>query len=224
MGIHISYRGPEKKAATPAAAAAAGTTYSLTLKNQSAQAWIFYVYQQMPAQSNDLFSLAWFASPFMITVGNRITFEWDIVYNFVWGATGTVRPGVTFNASGEIDGDPSGANTTTFSATPGPNLSAAVKAPPSGSLVINDADDVPNNTFSVGIGMSGTGTYVVQAGPNLKHQFTPTPSYWIAAGTDVKVGTVLDIQTVTRTIEAKFPVNVFAQTWTLNESNTWVNG
>jgi hypothetical protein len=219
MGLRISYLDLEKKPA----AAAAGTPYSLTLINKSAQAWVFYVYQKQPVPANDVFSLAWFASPFTITVGNRITFEWQIVYNFVWGATGTVRPGVTFNAGGEIDGDPSGANTTTFSALPGPNLSAAVKAPPSGSLVINDADDVPNKVFSVGIGMSGTGTYVVQAGTSLKHQFTPTPSYWIAAGTDVKVGTVLDIQTVTRNSEVKFPVNTYKQTWTLNESNIWVN-
>jgi len=214
MGIQVSYRALELKAA--------GTPYSLTLKNASTQPWIFYVYQKLPAQSNNLFSLAWFASPYLITVGNRITFEWVVDYDFVWGATGAVRPGVTFNAGGEIGCDPVGANTTTFSTQPGPHLSAAVMAPPSGSLVIKEAADVPNNTFSVGIGMSGTGTHVVQASPNLTHQFTPTPSYWVAAGTDVKVGTVLDIRTVTQTAEVKFPVNVFTKTLTLNESNVWI--
>lgn len=222
MSLSISYRSLAATASTAALAEDAGTNYSLTLKNQSAQPWTFYVYQKMPVQSNNVFSLAWFASPFVITVGNRITFEWQLNYNFVWGATGIVQPGVTFNAGGEIDGDPSGANTTTFSAQPGPNLSSAIKAPPSGSLVIKDADNVPNNTFSVGIGMSGTGTYVVQAGPSLTHQFTPTPSYWIAAGTDVKVGTVLSIQTVTNNAEVKFPANVFDRTLTLNDSNQWV--
>ncbi len=217
MEPHVSDRALEQ-----ATAAAAPTPYSLTLINKSAQAWIFYVYQKQPMPASNVFSLAWLASPFMINAGNQITFEWQVVYNFVWGATGTVMPGVTFNASGMIGCDPSGANTTTFSTQPGPNLSAAVKAPPSGSLVINDADGVPNNTFSVGIGMSGTGTYVVQAGPHLTHQFTPTPSYWIAAGTNVRVGTVLDIQTITKTTEVKFPANVFQQTWTLNENYIWV--
>lgn len=218
MRLHISYRNLE----AAAAAEAAGTPYLLTLKNKSAAAWTFYVYQKAPQPASNIFSLAWFASPFVIMPGNQITFEWEITYNFVWGANGQVIPGVTFNASGDISADPAGANTTTFSALPGPNLSGAVKAPPSGSLVIKDADDVPNNTFSVGIGMSGTGTYVVQAGTSLTHQFTPTPSYWVAAGTDVRVGTVLNIQTVTNNAEVKYPVNVFDKTLTLNESNIWV--
>jgi hypothetical protein len=230
MALHVSYRAHEAEAQAEAEvqarvqaqAAAAGQPYLLTLKNQSAQPWTFYVYQRMPGQSNDVFSLAWFASPFVITPGNRISFEWQIDYNFVWGTTGTVIPGITFNAGGEIITSPDGSNTTTFSTKPGPNLSSAVKAPPAGSLVIKDADDVPNSTYSVGIGMSGTGTFVVQAGPNLTHQFTPTPSYWIAAGSEVKVGTVLNIQTVTRTTEVKFPVSVYSQTRTLNESNIWV--
>jgi len=216
----VSYIDRQQKSLA-AAAAGDGTPYELTLKNESSAAWTLYVYQKLPALSPDIFSLAWFASPFVITPGNRITFEWQIVYNFVWGATGTVMPGVTFNASGEIDGDPAGANTTTFSTSPGPNLSAAVQAQPSGSLVIKDATNVPNNTFSVGIGMSGTGTYVVQAGANLTHLFTPTPSYWVAAGTGVKVGSVLDIKTVTQTAEAKFPVNQFKRTGILGQDNTW---
>jgi hypothetical protein len=211
---HIAYR-------SSLAAEAAGTPYLLTLQNASAAPWTFYVYQKLPQPSADVFSLAWFASPFVIVPGSKISFEWQIDYNFVWGATGVVMPGVTFNAGGEILADPAGNNTTTFSAQPGPNLSTAVQAPPSGSLVINDASNVPNNTYSVGIGMSGTGTYVVQAGPNLKHTFTPTPSYWVAAGSNVKVGTVLNIQTVTQTAEAKFPVNVFNLTGTLDQSNKW---
>jgi len=218
--MRISYRSLAAEGAT--AAEGAGTPYLLTLKNKSAAAWTFYVYQKAPQPANNIFSLAWFASPFVILPNNQITFEWEEIYNFVWGANGQVIPGVTFNASGDISASPAGANTTTFSTKPGPNLSGAVKAPPSGSLVINDADDVPNNTFSVGIGMSGTGTYVVQAGTNLKHQFTPTPSYWIAAGVDIKVGTVLNIQTVTTTTEVKYPINVFTRTLTLNESNVWV--
>jgi hypothetical protein len=220
MSLLISYVDPQPKSKA-LAVGADGTPYTLTLKNGSSQAWTFYVYQKLPSLSPDIFSLAWFASPFVITPNNRITFNWQIIYNFVWGATGTVRPGVTFNAGGEIDGDPAGANTTNFSTSPGPNLSDAVQAPPSGSLVIKDAANVPNQTFSVGIGMSGTGTYVVQAGANLTHLFTPTPSYWVAAGTGIQVGTVLDIKTVTQTAEAKFPVNQFNRIGTLGQDNTW---
>lgn len=213
MGILVSYRNRTVEGT--------GTPYALTLKNESSEAWTFYVYQKPPALTNDVFSLAWFASPFVIMPGNQIVFTWDLSYNFIWGDTGTIIPGVTFSAGGTVDADPAGNNTTTFSTQPGPNLSPAVQAPPSGSLVINDSNDVPNNEFSVGIGMSGTGTFAVQAGANLTHIFTPTPSYWVAAGQNVQVGTVLNIQTITTTGEAVFPVNTFNATGTLDQSNTW---
>lgn len=202
-------------------ALAAGTQYSMTLKNESAQAWTFYVYQKAPQPSANVFSLAWFCSPYQIRVGNKIKFTWQIDYNFVWSDTGELIPGVTFEASGVKDCSPSGANVTEFSLNGGPGFSDPKQGDPKGTLVINDASSVPNNRFSVGIGMSGTGTYVAQAGTNLSHLFTPTPSYWIAAGTNTKVGSVLNIDTITQNKEAKFDPAVFDLNCVLNQSNTW---
>jgi hypothetical protein len=216
MSLLMSYAAPDL-----GLAAAAGTPYTLKLINQSAQPWTFYVYQKLPGQVADVFSLAWFASPYKISVGDSIKFKWEITYNFVWSDSGVLIPGVTFDAGGTKDADPNNDNVTTFSLNPGPNLSTPVKESPSGSLIIKDADDVPNNKFSVGIGMSGTGTYAVQAGTGLRHTFTPTPSYWVAAGTNVQIGTVLNIQTVTQTAEAKFPSAVYSLVGTLGENNKW---
>jgi hypothetical protein len=203
-------------------ATAAGTPYSLKLINQSDNSWTFYVYQQVPnQQSANVFSLAWFCSPFNIVPSANITFEWTIDYTFVWGRTGTIQPGVTFSAGQTIFADPASLNTTTFGIAPGPNLLAAVSGPPQGSLVINDASSVPSNTYSVGIGMGEAGTFVTPAGPNLLHTFTPTPTYWIAAGTDVKIGTILDITTVTQNLQVIFPINVYAVSYTLGANNKW---
>ncbi len=202
-------------------AAGRATSYSLTMVNRSGGNWTFYVYQKLPQPQPNIFSLAWFASPFVIVDGSLIKFEWEINYNFVWSATGSVRPGVQFEASGVEDCDPNGNNTTEFSVNPGPHLTTPVRGQPSGSLVIKDAPIVPNQTYSVGIGMSGQGTYVVQAGANLSHIFSPTPTYWIAAGQNVKVGQVLNIDTITQTAEVKFPVNEFRKVATLHEDNTW---
>jgi len=226
MSIHISYADNTMpiesiKSQPQAEALGQGTQYSLNLINQSAQAWTFYVYQKMPSQVADVFSLAWFCSPYKIRVGDHIRFTWEIEYNFVWSDTGELIPGVTFDAGGPKDCSPSGKNTTEFSLTPGPGLSEPVKGPPDGSLIINDAADVPNNKFSVGIGMSGTGSYAVQAGTNLQHVFTPTPSYWVAAGTNTRIGTVLNINTITQTAEAKFKSAVFALDCVLGGDNTW---
>lgn len=202
--------------------ATAGNPYSLTLINQSAMSWTFYVYQQMPnQQSANVFSVAWFCSPFIIMPGNQITFQWSIDYTFVWGATGQLVPGVTFNASGVQQANVVSANTTIFTTSPGPNLSIPVVGQPQGSLVISDTAIVPANVYSVGIGMGSAGTFVTPAGPNLTHTFTPTPTYWIAAGTSVQIGTVLNINTITQNAQVIFPLNIYAQTWTLGASNQW---
>jgi hypothetical protein len=204
-------------------ATADATPYTLVLKNNSASPWTFYVYQQVPNQASaNVFSLAWFCSPFVITQGNQISFQWSIEYGFVWGATGTVMPGVVFNAGGGQPANLQSANTTNFSTQPGPNLSVPVAGNPQGSLVISDASNVPNNTFSVGISMGSAGTFVTNAGPNLLHTFTPTPTYWVAAGSNVQVGTILDITTVTQNLQVIFPVNVYTVTYSLNQSNQWV--
>lgn len=221
----ISYVKPHKNlVARDNVLLGAGTPYSLKLVNQSGTPFTFYVYQQMPNQASaNVFSLAWFCSPYNISNGNQITFQWDIDYGFVWGATGVIQPGVTFSAGGDIDADPQSTNSTIFSnsQTTGPSLSAPVAAPPQGSLVISDAANIASGQFSVGVSMSGAGTFVTNAGPNLKHTFTPTPTYWIAAGSNVQVGTVMDITTVNQNAQVIFPPNVYALTYILNASNQW---
>ena len=221
MSLNIHYGKDLELAASEESAEAQSRRYSLKMINQSSQPWVFFVYQELPKPVAEVFSLAWFASPYKIVAKDQVTFSWGIEYDFVWSDKAELKPGVVFEAGGTEECDPGGLNTTKFSLEPGPNLSSPEKGPPVGSLVINDAPDVPNNRFSVGIGMSGTGTYAVQAGTNLKHLFTPTPSYWIAAGTDERVGTVLDIETITQNAEVKFPSAVYAMTCTLGEDNTW---
>ncbi|MBD8655626.1 protein rhiA [Oxalobacteraceae sp. CFBP 13730] len=200
------------------------TPYNLTLKNQSAMPWTFYVYQQAPnQQSSNVFSLAWFASPFTMAPGTQISFDWHIDYGFVWGATGEVRPGITFKASDCAPAGLTDDNTIKFSNINNtPDFSQPATGNPSGSLVITDASNVPNSTFMVGISMSGAGTFVTPAGPNLIHTFTPTPTYWIAAGTDVQVGTILDITTINQNKMIEFPVNTYDVTYSLGQDNVWV--
>jgi rhizosphere induced protein len=218
----ISYAKPRSD--TALAAAASTPPYSVTMINKSASPWIFYAYQAVPnEQSANMFSLVWFCSPYLMYPDTFITFEWTVDYNFVWGATGAISPGVTFSAGGYIAADPQSANTTIFSATPGPTLSPAAPGSPQGSLAISDAATVPNNTFLVGTGMGNVGTLVMAAGPNLRYVFpVPTPpNYWIAAGTNLKVGTILDVTTIAQNLQVTFPVNVYAVTCTLGTDNKW---
>jgi hypothetical protein len=205
-----------------AAATTSSIPYSVKLINQSASSWNFFLFQQAPnEQSANTFSLVWFCSPFIMVPGAYLTFQWTTEHNFVWAVTETIVPGGIFSAGEAISAEPQSANTTTFSTAPGPNLSTAVAGSPQGSLVINDAATVPNNTFSVGIGMGEVGTIVAAAGPNLLHTFNPDTTYWIAAGTNVRVGTILDIATVSPNLQVIFPVNVYDVTCVLGANNQW---
>jgi rhizosphere induced protein len=219
----ISY---SKSALTPRSAklaADAGTPYTLTLKNESGSTWSFYVFQQLPQQSADVFSLAWFASETQIVSGGQVIFQWDVDYGFVWSETGQVIPGVVFNASQVIPADPSSANLTTFSDVNNtPSLSTAAQGSPEGTLVISQDGTIPANKFAVGICMSGAGTFVVPGKMNVKASFTPTPPYWIAAGTQQQVGTILDITQQTQAQQVEFPANTYELTYILNGSNVWV--
>lgn len=74
MATTISYVKSLDERRRDAEILAAGNTYTLKLKNDSASPWTFYVYQQMPNQASaNVFSLAWFCSPFVIVLS--IKFE-----------------------------------------------------------------------------------------------------------------------------------------------------
>lgn len=193
--------------------------YKVKITNESKRAWTFFVYQTPPANAQ---SLAWFASPYKIDVGDNISFTWEIDYQFQWDNTGVLQPGVNFTASGGKACDPAGNNMTKFTvAKDSPHLDPSTPGAPKGTLVIDDGPEVPPNTFSVGLAMSGNGIYVVNAGPNLSHVFTPTPTYWVSAMNNVKVGDVMDMKTISQTAELRFPPNVYQMSATLTDKNQW---
>jgi hypothetical protein len=198
-----------------------GTTYTLKCVNDSVADWVFYIYQRMPQQPSDIFSLAWFASPYKISPGSQIVFDWSIDYSFVWGNSGVVQPGVNYNASGSKPCSLTGNNQTTFSLDDNaPQLSNPTTGGQAGSLTVNVAGNVPNLMFATGIGMSNQGTFVQQALQNAPQIYTPEPEYYIAAGTQMQMGVVL-AQTITGAAEVKYPQSVYTLTATLGSDQKW---
>ena len=197
------------------------TPYRVNVVNNGSKPWKFLVYQQPPSITNGL-CLAWLTSPYRIAVKDQISFNWNLKYSFVWANTGVVRPGVTFKATGVKDCDPNSKNLTNFTyENDTPQLSEPTVGGNPGSLTIKDGKAVPSQTFAVGIGMSGKGTFVVNAGPNLTHKFTPEPKYYVLATDEVTESEVMDIKTITSSGELDFPPNVYNLTATLKKDNTW---
>ena len=194
--------------------------------NHSRQEWIFYVYQT--DIFNEGFPLAWLVSPLQIPVNNFINFYWAADYQFLMSYTGKLIPGVIVHVNQDKECNPSGKNHTEFTILPiEPSvgqLSEPFKAPSEGALYIKDGPTVPDEKFAVGIGMDGNGTIVKQAKANSMHEFippVPPSTYWVAAAKKMRVGTVLDIQTVTRAAKLEFPPNIYSMVATLTQDDTW---
>ena len=207
-----------------------GTEYTLRVVNLSPRLWDMCVYQVDPDLGvPDVMSLAWFTKS--AHSSTTVTFRWTIDYSFVWAETGTLVPGVLFDATQSWPADPTivgpatksragnqvgftrEAGAHTFTSTPTSGAQA-------GSLYVKQDGTISDGSASVGVGMSGSGTFVTQAGPNINLTFSPHPVYYLAAGTYLQ-GEVLDIGSMTNPIDIRFPANVYSMTAVLQENNTW---
>ena len=196
------------------------TTYTVKAVNGSKTAWTFFLYQVQPGSG---LTLAWFVTPIKIPIQDAFVFNWQTNYQFIWSHTGPVRPRIIVKAGGQTNCDPEGANTTRFTYHQNfPQFSHPVPGGAKGTLTIRDAEDVPKSTFAVGIGMSGIPTNVETAEPKSTHTFTSPPVYYIAAIDEVMQGEVMDIKTITKTAEIKFPTGVHNMTAILNAENKWI--
>lgn len=196
------------------------TTYSLTCLNNSQLHGSFAVFQKAPPMTvpGNVFSLAWFARP--AAPGSRVTFTWNLDYSFVWSETGLLQPGINFSATQVIPADPNGQNLVQLTqdsvgATTFANPSAAGAL---GSLTVQQLSNVAPSRTSVGIGMAGSGTFAVQAAPNMTAVFTPHPNYWVMFG-NFETGDVIDIEDVTGAVEATYGGALTSRTAALGLNN-----
>ncbi len=198
---------------------AGSVIYSLTFKNNSTRSGSAAVYQTSPNLPPGAMSLVWFSK--FANPNTQIVFQWQIDYSFVWAQTGVLKPGVVFLAAQMWQADLSSSNQVTFSQQGGMfTFQNQGPGPQQGTLYILENNTISLNQAAVGIGMSGAGTFVVQALPNYKLSFTPQPQYWITFG-DYIQGQVLDVTTIPSPARVDFPAGVYSMTATLNQDDSW---
>lgn len=172
------------------------TAYSLDVQNDSSNHVDFCMFQTAPDLGNvDVMTLAWFVEPAYPTT--NVSFDWNTSYSFVWSDAGPLSPGVTFKASQVWAADPMNPTLQGVQLLyPGDAYNFERLQPQAGwqagSLYIEEGGDVPLRQASVGIGMSDSGTFAVDAQPNQHLVFQPHPEYWLVAGS-FQHGQVLDI-------------------------------
>ena len=198
----------------------AGVSYTLNVFNNSTQTGDTCIYQTDPnTNMPNVQSLAWFSK--MSTPTTKMKFTWQVDYSFVWSETGVLVPGVVFDASQNQAADLSTSNQITFTNVGGAyDFQNQTVGPQAGTLYIRQDGTIASQAASVGIGMSGAGTFAVESQPNMSAMFTPHPVYWITFGNYV-AGQVLDVATISQKKQILFPVNVYSMTATFNPDNTW---
>ena len=173
------------------------------------------VFQQQPDLPSDVYSLAWLSK--MCHAGTWIDFDWTIDYNFVWGQEGDLKPGVNYKAGQVVPADFTVNSKVTLLYDGGFKFGPTVQGPTPGNsaLYVSQPTGVPGyddpNQGSVGIGMSGSGTYVTPTSSDGAGgtQFTINPVYWVAFGSHL-AGTVVTQDILSFPQELKFPDGRFS--------------
>jgi hypothetical protein len=154
--------------------------------------------------------------------GTGVTFGWSRNYQFMWGETGVLRPGVVFSPSQSLDADLTTRNSVTLQYNRGFAFKDQRRDPQSvGRLVVTQDPSIPSGTAAVGLGVSGSAAFAFQAQPNMSMNLNlERPEYWVTFGTYAK-GQLLDRWQITNSARVDFPPGVFRMTATLDGGNNW---
>ncbi len=195
-------------------------TFTINFANNTNAAGNFCIFQRNPSlQSPNDFTLAWrveHAGPH-----TKLPISWNTEFYFFWAKPGTLMPGVIFNAGEAIPTSLTENNAITLTKLDGNYKFIGQKnGNQQGVLSVVCDNTMPLNQASVGIGMSGAGTFAVQAQPNMNFVFSPNTQYWIAFG-DFQQGQVLDTAGIDNPVQIVFPNAIFSMNATLNADRTW---
>jgi len=172
------------------------TKYSCTVKNDSAQAGDFCIFQEVPdVNIPNVVTLAWLAKAANPTT--TLKFDWSLDYSFIWSNTTNLQPGTHVATSQSWPCDTTTSNRISLDKVNSAyTFDNQTQGDYRGNLYIDQGQTVQSNKISVGIGMSGNGTFLVPSQPNMQLCFTPKPTYWLVFGSFVE-GEVVDIAQVT---------------------------
>jgi hypothetical protein len=195
------------------------STFTINFTNNSHSSGNFCVFQQDPSNPSPyVFPLAW-----RVERGfpqSHVAISWNTDYSFVWGYTGTLMPGVAFQAGENVPAGLTNDNEITFTNRGGRYQFVDRRTGyQQGALTIMADPTTAINDASVGIGLSGAPSFAVQAQPNMVFRFSSRVEYWVTFS-QVTQGEVLDRHRVDA-VKVDFPHGISTMNATLNADNTW---
>lgn len=203
--------------------------YRLTVENKSSFSGQIIIYQEAPKtnlSSSDLFSLAWLSEGIEGSSGgsvNTADFEWTLDYGFVWSRKGQLREGVKFTAAGSANVeslDPPNRNHISFKKGNQNYTFGEITNGRKGRIEIHMEESVVQDEASVGVSMSGAGTFAIVARPRFDAWFEPHPNYIVALGSYQK-GEVMDLTQLSGMYKLQFKPGKTEVTLTYGSDGVW---
>ncbi len=195
-----------------------GRVYTVVFMNNFKESGDVCIYQADGISSN-IMSLAWLVKTVHPTT--LLGFQWTYDYDFVWAETGPLNINDIFNATQTWEANLSDKNEVKLAKHDSVyTFEDLTRGPKEGRLYIRTEWTLPSNQFSVGIGMSGLASLVVQAEADMNLEITPSPKYRITFGSYIQ-GQVLDTDSILDWAGIEFPVGVTMMGVVLSRDHTW---
>ncbi len=194
--------------------------YTLSVDVQSTITGNVCIFQEMPdTNASKILTLAWLSK--RAHHGTQLLFDWTLDYNFKWGTKGSLGRTAHFAASQTVPANLSTNNQISFNYEDGAYKFSETSQNPSSevNLYINQGGNVKSNDALVGIGMSGSGSFVVESQPNLKLIFRPKPVYYVIFG-DFIQGQIMDITELSNVHKLVYD-GTTDKHLTLTDKNVW---
>jgi hypothetical protein len=210
------HKNAEPSATTTLVTADGQPAYELKFFNNSVSTQTFVCFQSSQSPPSGLVP-AWFVM--RVSPGTELIFSWQPTYDFVWMESGKLAPGITFTAVEVLPATLPASSLVTLTYGSGALGFTNQRQGQSQSLMITCDGTIPMDTASVGIGMAGSATEVMQAAPNMAFTFTSTARYWMTLA-NVAQGEIFDPSKLAFIVPLAFGPNVSTLTATLNINGT----
>ena len=213
-----------------ASAQGTGTQYTMNFINNSVNSWNFCCYQKDPGiLAQGAFSAAWFVAQ-TVHPTTQVKFSWTIDYGLSWAQSGTIGPGIIYDAS-QNWAVTYAQNTVTLTKSGCSYTFENLREqePTNAFMIVQNGTVVPQDGVGVGISMvvqgsgaSGLNTiYAQPAQPNITTQFYVTPKYYVVFAQNLQASEILDVQNMTNTVEVPYAPGVTSMVATLSSQNEW---
>ena len=195
-----------------ASAQGAGIQYTMIFINSSSNSWNFCCYQKDPGiLDRGALAAAWFVAQVVHPTTN-IKFQWTIDYGLSWSPSGVISPGIVYFPAQNWSVT-AAENTVTLTKLGGSYTFQNLRqqAPQTAFQIVQNGTIVIQDGIGIGISMMITGAwgggdglntiYAQPAQPNVTTQFTVTPSYWVVFAQNIYPRQILDVTTMTQTVQ-----------------------